>query len=380
MSGKPSASRASGKPSASRASGKPSASRVSGGVSKPSKKPKDASDGQRYQGNITALEELLIKSQTLAPTLRGRPGVSGTKNINFNTSSSDGFYMITIDNTHDCHAILIYKQMQPNGSVQFYIYDPNGKEKIKYKNRIMIDGKRATQIDVTMTPDGSVNPEGFCALWSILVMILWDMNTNPVDPFEDRMHRLNLFNEKIYGPRKIPGLRKWFITTIYYLFMKRRAYIPSVTEDFVRDVEEQIRLFFTYSPASPIFPVVDAIAEAIDAEKAGRITEEQYDTMVNNLVKESISAGAGAGAGAGAVINAAVAAGMDIAAKASGAAGADADADGGGIRRVRSLRHKNKMSRRAKKMRRTRRTRQTRRTRRTRQTRRTRRKIKYRNR
>jgi hypothetical protein len=198
------------------------------------------------------------------------------------------------------------------------------------------------------------------------------MDIDPRDPFGDGMRKLNLLNEKIYGPRKIPGLRKWLITTIYYLFMKRRAYIPSVTEDFVRDVQQQIRLFLTYSPESPIFPFVNAIADAIADEKAGRITEKEYDTMVNNLVKESITAGAGAGA----VINAAVAAGIDIAAKSAdaGPAGAHADADGGGIRRVRSLRHKNKISRRVKK------TRRTRRTRRMRRMRRIRRNIKSRNR
>lgn len=321
-------------------SSKPSIPRVSSGVRKPSisrvsssahKPRKDASDSAQYQANITSLEELLIKSPTLAPTLIGRSRVSDIKTINFNTSSSDGFYMVTTDNDDDCHAILIYKQMQPNGSVKFYIYDPNGKERINYMKKIMIDGKRASQIDVTMTPDGGVNPEGFCALWCIAVMILWDMDIDPRDPdqFGSGMHKINLLNEKIYGPRKISGLRKWFITTIYYLFMKRRSYIPSVTEDFVRDVQQQIRLFLTYSPESPIYPVVNAIANAIDDEKAGRISEKEYDILVNNLVKESITAGAGAGVGAG----------------------VGASAHGGGIRRVRSrsrsrsLRHKNKTRR-----------------------------------
>jgi hypothetical protein len=251
--------------------------------------------------------------------------------------------MTTLSKTSDCHATLIYIQTQPDGSIKAYIYDPNGKGVITSKKcplKINVAGIPVSQVDISMTPDTGINPEGFCALWSIVVMILWDINMG-LD-FDRRVGLLISFNQRISGPQKIPGLRKWFITTVHNLFMRSKEYIPSVTAQFVQDVQQQITWLLTDPLPTHVGNAVRAITTAIGRESAGTIATATYDAMVDEAVMASIgdSAGAGAGAGAGASIGH------------SGHSGRSGR--GGGINRVRSIRLKNKMYRRMK-MRKTRR-------------------------
>lgn len=265
---------------------------------------KDLSDGHRYQTNITRLENLLIRN-TSTPTVKGRPNQGDSGNISI-TYSGDGFYMTTLNKSvEDCHAILIYIKTDDDVK-RAYIYDPNGKQAItslKSPLKISVGGKRVPidNIDISMTPDTGVNPEGFCALWCIVAMILWDIQ--PEGTFDSRIRNLIVCNEKISGKQKIPGLRKWFITTIYQLFMKYKEYNSTIVRDqFVPLVQQKIILLLTYTPDSPIHTYVVSIAKAIDdllttkATTSNQLVIKQanatYESTVNTIVKASIDASA----------------------------------------------------------------------------------------
>lgn len=262
---------------------------------------KDLSDGHQYQTNITRLENLLIRN-TSTPTVKGRPnqGDSGIISISY---SGDGFYMTTLNKSvEDCHAILIYIKTDDVDVKRAYIYDPNGKQAIsslKPPLKISVSGKRVPidNIDISMTPDTGVNPEGFCALWCIVGMILWDIQ--PEGTFDSRIRNLIVFNEKISGKQKIPGLRKWFITTIYQLFMKYKEYNSTIVRDqFVPLVHQKIMLLLTYTPESSIHTYVVSIARAIDdlltikSSTSNHVVIERanatYESTVNAIVKASI--------------------------------------------------------------------------------------------
>jgi len=268
-------------------------------------KGKDLSDSHQYQTNITNLENLLIRN-TSTPTIKGRPNKGDSAIISI-SDSSDGFYMTTLNKSlDDCHAILIYIKTDDTDVKRAYIYDPNGKEAIsslKPPLKICVCGKRVPidNIDISMTPDTGINPEGFCALWCIVVMILWDIESELT--FDKRMQNLILFNQKISGKQKIPGLRKWFITTIYHLFMKYKEYNPTIVkEQFVPLVQEKIMLLLTYTPESSIHTYVVSIAKAIDDLMTAKETTSNravidrandiYDATINDIVKASLDASA----------------------------------------------------------------------------------------
>jgi len=274
---------------------------------------------------------------------------------------------------------LVYVRKNDKGQNTVYYYDPAGKPS-KVPHTFKINGsKDSVQINPDMCPDKGINPEGYCALWSIVVVILWDRASGST--FGEKMSILQEFNSKITGTKKkVPGLRKWFIATIYHLLMKNRDYTREVTKEFIDAVWEHIQLVLNYDDSSEVKVHVVKIAKLIeefdkhkeDIKKKGLSGDEEkieierntieLDKAVDTYIKSIMS---GSGAAAGAAAGAAGAADVDDAADDDGAV-ADSDgpkagavdstsADGGGLRRARSLRRKNKMYR-SKKLRKKRRT------------------------
>jgi hypothetical protein len=330
---------------------------------------KSNADKLVYQTKITGLETILLNSGLL-PTLSKTRITSRPPNIP--NTSSDKFHFTTVNgDSGSCHAILVYVKTNDNGQKTVYYYDPAGKQ-IKTPHKFKIDGTivPTAQINKDMCPDKGINPEGYCALWSIVVVILWD--SSPDATFEERLSILQSFNSKIVGGAKVPGLRKWFIATIYHLLMKNRDYTPIVTAAFINAVRDHIKLVLDYDDSSSVKKHVDEIVNLMRkfeekkqiSLKRGREDEKEtieldksVDAYIDSIMR--VSGAAAADAKAAAEADAKAAADAD-----GGAAAAAADAkaaadsvhfNGGGLRRARSLRRKNKMYR-SKKLRKKRRT------------------------
>ena len=342
-----------------------------------------------------------------------------------------------------CHAILVYVKTNDNGTKTVYCYDPAGNSathKFTTHDPAVIkkpsgktSGKTSSelvQINTDMCPSQGINPEGYCALWSIVVVILWDLD--PTLDFDGRLSILKRFNALIAGGiddegreiEKVPGLRKWFIATVYHFIMKRGEYYTTeLARLFIIEVQEHIRMTLSYHTKPYIRKHVAQIVRYVDiyntnkrklsdhkrqlskpvADNANEHNTSMLDKVVDMYFKETmedykktlaaaagggaaaVDAGGGgaaadaggagdvdlyadaAGAGGGAAADAGGAGDVDLYADAAGAggggaaadaavdAGAAGAADGGGLRRVRSLRHKNKMYR-SKKVRKPRRT------------------------
>ena len=262
-----------------------------------------------------------------------------------------------------------------------YYYDPAGKE-AKHKFELS-DRVETPRINNDMCPYKGINPEGYCALWSIVVVILWDLD--PELDFDGRMSILKRFNELIAGGKdkngqninKVPGLRKWFIATVYHLFMNitRGGCTAETAKIFIMQVKEHIsrtlRINTSDESSKPVgllriaeyvnkYNIINDLLSKTQLEKVktnplishnNLLMDKAVDTYIQIELKgdDDVDSGAAADADAGG-------------AGGGGGGGAAADADaggaggaGGGLRRVRSLRHKNKMYR-SKKVRKPRRT------------------------
>lgn len=343
---------------------------------KPLPLPKANADKPKYQTRITSLEEHLLKHTELLPTL-SKTKISSKPTIIPNTSQ-DNFHFTTVKGHGDsCHAILVYVRKNDKGQNTVYYYDPAGKSS-KDPHTFKINGSKGSlQINPDMCPDKGINPEGYCALWSIVVVILWDRASGST--FGEKMSILQEFNSKITGTKtKVPGLRKWFIATIYYLLMKNRDYTREVTNEFIDAVWAHIQLVLNYDDSSEVKVHVVKIAKLIeefdkhkeDIKKKGLRGDEEKIEIERNTIEldkavdtyiKSIMSGSGAAAGAAAADDDGAVADDDGAVADSdgpdaGAGAVDStSADGGGLRRARSLRRKNKMyrSKKLKKKRRT---------------------------
>jgi hypothetical protein len=188
---------------------------------------------QGYYYKIKQLEETLTK---LFPNVCGQ---INEKKINMRDTKrhkqKDGFYMVILTQSiRECHAVLIYKETQPDETTRFYIYDPNGKywaKKYDFASKIVLD--KPFEIDFSMTPDNVINEDGNCALWCIIVIILWNSFKQ-----EDRWTALNIFNSKM---RESYEIRKHFIHGIIQLMADYRDFSSiSLTLQFIQHVKAHI--------------------------------------------------------------------------------------------------------------------------------------------
>jgi hypothetical protein len=397
---------------------------------------KSNSDKPVYQENISFLEGHLKK---LYPSSLDPHTISGTT---IPKGSYNKFCFTTVSGGGgSCHAILVYVKTNDGSSEQsssssaasaasdslvqpepaqnmlstpaprqsrhsspprdsvkqektIYYYDPAGKEEAIPKF-VLSDSVETPRINNDMCPYKGINPEGYCALWSIVVVILWDLN--PELDFDGRMSILKRFNELIAGGKdekgnninKVPGLRKWFIATVYHLFMNitKRGCTAETAKIFIMRVNEHISrtLRINTSDKSSKPDGLLRIAEYVNkynnidklllseqktSQKAQkeRITalrahnnllmDKAVDTYIQQIeLKEDIKVTTDVDPGGAAAAAAAASPVVDLAAAVPGGVPVDTETDfgGGGLRRVRSLRHKNKMYR-SKKVRKPRRT------------------------
>jgi hypothetical protein len=348
---------------------------------------------------------------------------------------------------------LVYVKTNDKGTKTVYCYDPAGNsathkfttrdpaviKKPSVKTSVKTSSE-LVQINTDMCPSQGINPEGYCALWSIVVVILWDLD--PTLDFDGRLSILKRFNALIAGgidDDKVPGLRKWFIATVYHFIMQKGIEYSNAKSatTFIMQVQKHIRMTLSYHTNPYIKKHVAQIVQYVDnyntkkrklsdhkrhlskpvADNANEHNTSMLDKVVDMYFKETIedykktlAAAAGGGAAAAAGGGAAAAAGGDVgldvgggvgldvggaggggdvdlyaaggvgldvgggvgldvgggaavdaggaavdAAGAGGGGAAAGAADGGGLRRVRSLRNKNKMYR-SKKVRKPRRT------------------------
>jgi hypothetical protein len=152
----------------------------------------------------------------------------------------DGFYMITLNGTDDeeCHAVLIYKEtiLDETGSqrIRFGIYDSNGQNwGAKYQYETKIRSSLTFVVDYSMSPTRSINEESKCAVWCIIVIILWNTFRQ-----QDRLTALNIFNTKM---RESGEIRHTFLHSVLQLISDCRDFSskPNIRQ-FVQDVNRLI--------------------------------------------------------------------------------------------------------------------------------------------
>jgi hypothetical protein len=186
------------------------------------------------QYKIHQLEETLIK---LFPNVNDRKKVTNEHNENMMETSrvkkKDGFYMFSVDKEEESHGILLYKETQSDGKIIFYVYEPNGKKSFNEDYQLSVTSKQSFEFNLDMSPDKSINEDGNCAVWCIVVIILW----NSFRP-EDRWTALNLFNTKM---REKYEVRKQFIDGIVQLIRRFSDFgsLP-ITRKFVAEVRTRI--------------------------------------------------------------------------------------------------------------------------------------------
>ena len=143
----------------------------------------------------------------------------------------DGFYLFSVQKRNDAHGILIYKETQPCGWVEFHLFDPNGR---KYANRgynLSINYNKPHSFSYTMSPANVWNDQaGYCAIWCIIVIILWNSF--------DHWTTLHLFDNKM---AKSSGIRKKFIEDIYGMIVRGKNFdTPMEIKDFIHHVRDRI--------------------------------------------------------------------------------------------------------------------------------------------
>ena len=192
---------------------------------------------QKVKGNerdeqykIHQLEQTLI---TLFPNVNARKKITNIHNENMMETSrvkkKNGFYMFSVDKEEESHGILLYKETQSDGKIIFYVYEPNGKKSFNEDYQFSITSKQSFEFNLSMSPDKSINDDGNCAVWCIVVIILWN-SFNP----EDRWTALNLFNTKM---REKYEIRKKFIDDIVQIIRHSNDFCsPSVALKFVAEV------------------------------------------------------------------------------------------------------------------------------------------------
>jgi hypothetical protein len=147
----------------------------------------------------------------------------------------DGIYLRTIDfGGKESHGILINKETQPDNSVIFYIYEPNGRSSFNSRYNLSIVSNGKFEIDLSMTPENSINDDGHCAVWCIIVIILWNSFEN-----EDRWTALDLFNKRMRSSYKA---RKLFMDGVLNLLTSGNDFDTQFEVNaFVEEVSRRIK-------------------------------------------------------------------------------------------------------------------------------------------
>lgn len=174
----------------------------------------------KAQERIEDIENMLVK---IYSNVISRKAIE-TSHVESMVESSrkkkeDGFYIFTIRKSNDSHGILAYKETQPDGTVKFYLYEPNGRNHInegyRFDIRVSSDSS-VVELDTRMVPIRSINDYvGHCALWCIIVIILWNSFEG-----DDRWIALDIFHNEMMSDFK---KRKAFIVGVYNLVLTARA-------------------------------------------------------------------------------------------------------------------------------------------------------------
>lgn len=151
----------------------------------------------------------------------------------------DGLYMATLNGSiTECHAVLIYKEtiLDETGSqiIKFSIFDSNGQRwAAKYEYETKIRSNMPFFVDYSMSPERSINEESKCAVWCIIVIILWNTFI-----LEDRLTALNIFNIKM---RESEEIRHTFLHSVLQMISDCRDFSSEDNiRQFVQDVNRLI--------------------------------------------------------------------------------------------------------------------------------------------
>jgi hypothetical protein len=147
----------------------------------------------------------------------------------------DGFYMFTIDlNGKESHGILLYKETQHDGKNIFYIYEPNGKKNFNSRYSFSIRSEHEEELNLDMSPNKSINDEGHCAVWCIILIILW----NSFETTAERWAALDIYHTCM---RSSSDARNKFITGIFSLFRGKNFDSELEVIEFVEEVTRRIQ-------------------------------------------------------------------------------------------------------------------------------------------
>lgn len=269
-------------------------------------RPVDPGDNKKYQSNVQAFEGALVKGSPLLQTPPDRPVIvqmkrsSASISLNKNkTASAERLSLITIHSgTTDCHSILALINCPPREEEEenlVYLYDPNGPPENKESITCSIGGKPQV-VDWELSPHRGVNPEGFCALWPIAVIILWNPQL-PRATFDEKKERLKKFNKILIGEGeksegRIPGLRKWFIFTMYeILFSYHDLTSQANVSQCITEIQTAINHVLDYSEGSEISGMVQNIVRLFNEKKrwTRKMSDLDFNTYVRKLVNPKLT-------------------------------------------------------------------------------------------
>jgi len=168
--------------------------------------------------------------------VRGRKMICNrhTENMNDNRrySREDGFYMLSVQKRNESHGILIYKESQPNGWVDFHLFDPNGRKWANRGYKLEITYAKPHTFTTIMSPLNAWNDQGgHCALWCLVAIVLWNSSS-------DGWSAIKLFDRKITNSSHI---RKTFIEGICEIIVRGKNFdTPSEISDFICQVRQRI--------------------------------------------------------------------------------------------------------------------------------------------
>ena len=196
---------------------------------------------RNIQTKIQNLEIELIK---LFPNVQSRKNVEKVHIEDMTQSlrgernkKEDGFYMYTIDlKGKESHGILIYKEtltIEPDNKIIFHIYEPNGKKNFNNRYSFTIRSNQSHTQTLDMCPVKSINDDGDCALWCIVLIILW----NSFDTSEERWAALDLYHTKM---RSSYDVRKGFMDGILGLLKGKNFDTQPEANQFVQEVTRRI--------------------------------------------------------------------------------------------------------------------------------------------
>ncbi len=171
------------------------------------------SKGLMCQVKIRNLEKNIV---SLLDRVHGSTDTPHRADLDFNETKRkrkpDGFYFFTVQETgNESHGIIIEKKTVRN-KASFFLFDPNGKHwanHTAYHVMISHDGK-SLEPSVSISPDNSWNPMGYCGLWCIVVAVFL---SNVSSSRDDKRVFPNTAIDKFYSYMDTHGTE--FIEDIY---------------------------------------------------------------------------------------------------------------------------------------------------------------------